>query len=44
MKWGKLIGMCFNLDEIQWHLIGMGFNPFHKRTINPMALAKMMLR
>jgi hypothetical protein len=26
---GKLIGMCFNLDEIQWHLIGMGFNPFH---------------
>jgi hypothetical protein len=25
----KLIGMCFNLDEIQRHLIGMGFNPFH---------------
>jgi hypothetical protein len=25
-------------------LLGMGFNPFHKRTINQTALAKMMLR
>jgi hypothetical protein len=29
MKWEKSIGMGFNLDEVQWNLIGMGFNPFH---------------
>jgi len=29
MKWGKINRNGFNIDEIQWYLIGMGFNPFH---------------